>query len=209
MFFVYQADEIDKITNEKAEEKEEKEKKGNASTEQSVYEKKNGYIGLTIGASIPVGEFASDQGGLANTGLQINLINFGYLFTENIGIAAAWFGAANPVSSVNGMEIDPWSYGGLMLGPLFSAPFQENITVDFRPMLGYANTTVPDIGYGEERASSLAFSVGTVLRFDVSDNFLIMLTADYLSTTPTFDRYSVEQPINTFTLGVGAAFKLN
>ena len=45
---------------------------------------KKGYVGISIGSSVPTGTFKND--GMAKTGLQLSLLNFGYRFTDNVGI---------------------------------------------------------------------------------------------------------------------------
>lgn len=81
--FVYQTNEIKKIT---------KEEPLNHSQNKSNYGRKStdrrGYIGLSVGPSFGVGD-ASDF----PVGAALNLVDFGYLFTEHIGVAGKWFGA--------------------------------------------------------------------------------------------------------------------
>ena len=149
--------------------------------------------------------FADKSDGLAQTGLQFNLINFGYLFSDNIGISATWFGAANPLDEEG---YDPWSYGGIMAGLLLSFPLSDKVEWDFRPMIGYAVTTVPDIGFGPEDASSFALNIGTLFKFNVGKKVALLLSADYFSTQPEFINYGFEQNISTISLGFGVAFRL-
>lgn len=193
--FVYQMDEIEKLAKE------------NATQGKSVNtsDKRKGFIGLSVGASIPVGDFADKSNGGAKTGVQLNLVNFGYLFSDNFGISATWFGAANSID-IDG--IDPWSYGGLMAGPLLSFPISEKANWDFKPMIGYSVTTVPDLGYGTEQATSFAFSLGTQLRIHVGSKVSLLLSADYFSAKPEFKDYGFEQKIGTLSIGVGVAYRL-
>ena len=55
---------------------------------------RNGYIGINIGPSFPTGELKAD--GLAKTGLNLSLINFGYVISNNVGIAAKLVGQLSP-----------------------------------------------------------------------------------------------------------------
>lgn len=195
--FVYQMEEIEKITKETFDSKK--------SDFNSSSDRRKGFIGLSLGASIPVGDFADKSDGLAKTGIQLNLINFGYLFSENFGITATWFGAANPLDADG---YDPWSYGGIMAGPLLSFPLSQKVEWDFRPMIGYSVTTLPDIGYGTEQASSFALNIGTVFRVNVGSKMALLLSADYFSTKPEFKDYGFEQSIGTISLGFGVAYRL-
>lgn len=195
--FVFQMDEIERITKEQFD--------GKRSGFSSNSDKRKGFIGLSLGASIPIGDFADKSDGLAKTGIHLNLINFGYLFSENFGVSAMWFGAANPLD-IDGY--DPWSYGGLMVGPLLSFPVAEKVEWDFRPMIGYSVTTLPDIDWGTENASSFAFNIGTMLRINVGEKVSLLLSADYFSTKPEFKDYGFEQSIGTVSLGFGVAYRL-
>lgn len=190
--FVYQIDEIEKIAKE--------EKVSNKNNE-SV--RKKGFIGLELGANIPVGKFADENDGAAKTGFQINLINFGYLFSDNIGITATWFGASNPIEGVNNDYL--WSHGGLLVGPLFSFPVSEKIEWDVKPMVGlsWASITNTDL----ELASSFALNLGTQFRFNVSRLIAFTLGVDY--TTAKFKWDIGDQTMGTIALKSGFAFRLN
>jgi len=191
--FVYQIDEIEKIIKdtfyrEKADFK-------------SNSDRRKGFIGLSLGASIPVGDFGDLYNGLAKTGIHLNLINFGYLFSENFGITATWFGAANPI---NVAGLDPWSYGGIMTGPLLSFPLSQKVEWDFRPMMGYSVTTF----IGTEQALSFALNIGTVFKVNAGSKMSLLLSADYFSTKPEFIDFGFEQSISTISLGFGVAYRL-
>ena len=194
--FVYQMSEIEKITKEIPPE---------IKVKQNDSDKRKGYIGLSVGLSIPIGDFADKSDGFAETGLQLNLINFGYLFSDNIGITATWFGAANPLGADG---YDPWAYGGLMAGPLLSFQLSEKVEWDFRPMIGYSVTTLPDIGFGTEQASSFAYNIGTVFRINIGSKIALLLNADYFSTKPEFIDYDFKQNIGTISFGFGVAYRL-
>ena len=194
-FFIYRMDEIDKIVKKDIP----GEKIVNTSS------KRKGYIGLSLGASIPVGDFADKSIGLALTGVHLNLVTFGYLFSDNFGIEAAWFGAANPVDADG---FDPWSYGGLMVGPLLSFPVAEKVDWDLKPMIGYAVTTIPNLGYGTEQATSFAFSIGTQLRIHVGEKISLLVSGDYFSTDAVFVDYGIKQNVATFSIAFGGAFRL-
>lgn len=194
--FVFQIDEIEKIT---------KEPSAIVQNNGKSQQKRRGYIGLSLGSSIPVGAFADPDNGTAKAGLQINLVNFGYLFTKNIGICAIWYGAANPVSA----EIfKPYAYGGILAGPLLSFPIGPVAELDFRPMIGYSATTVAAYRDAEDKATAFAYNLGTVLRFNFSRKFSLTFNADYFSTNPHFGIYGFDQNIGTISLGAGIAYRL-
>lgn len=167
-------------------------------------QERKGYIGLSVGPSIPIGAFGSStgEGGLAKTGVQLNLVNLGYLFSEHVGIAGSWFGTANPFD-IDGF--DPWIYGGLMVGPLVSFPVGEKVDWDLRPMVGYSVVTEP---LYDTQGSALALSAGTTFRFNVGARVALLLGAEYLYTKPEFEDAGFEQNIGALSLTFGVAFRL-
>ena len=192
--FIFQVGEIEKITKEA----------NPVYLMESQEKTKRGYVGITIGASIPVGEFNDSGNGAADTGVQFNLINGGFLFNEKFGIGFTWFGAANPLDFPG---VDPWSYGGLLAGPIFTAQPADKIEFDSRLLLGYFNATVPDIGAGTENAGSFGLLLGGVLRYNVSRGLAIMLTLDYISANIDFPGYNFEQQFSVISINGGLAFR--
>ena len=191
--FVYQMDEIEKMTKEIPPE---------AKVSNNNSDKKKGFIGLEMGANIPVGKFADESDGAAKTGFQINLINFGYLFSDNIGITATWFGAANPIEGIDSDYL--WSHGGLLVGPLFSFPVSEKVEWDIKPMIGisWASVTNTDL----DMASSVAFNLGSGFRFNVSRLISLTLEVDYTSAKFSWD--IGDQNMGTLAVKGGFAFRL-
>jgi hypothetical protein len=111
---------------------------------QSHAQDEKGYIGISLGPSIPMGDLSSkdadnDAAGWANTGAVFD-ISFAYKLGEgNFGITALLRGQANPtdaqgladelanqVAGVNWtVESDGWGIGGLMFGGFGSFPISE------------------------------------------------------------------------------------
>jgi hypothetical protein len=189
--FAYKMDEIEKISKEKITTKKER-----------YTGKKKGFIGLELGANIPVGKFADENDGAAKTGFQINLINFGYLFTDNIGITATWFGASNAIEGLDNDYL--WSHGGLLVGPLFSFPVSDKIEWDIKPMVGLSWASVTNLNL--ETAKSFAFNLGTGFRFNVSRLIALTLGIDY--TTAKFKWDIGEQSMGTLAIKGGFAFRI-
>lgn len=188
--FVFLMEDIEKITKEPID---------------SNSERRKGYIGLSLGPSIPVGDFADKSSGIAKTGVQLNLINFGYLFSEIFGVSATWYGAANPVD-VDGFG--PWSYGGIMAGALFSFPASEKVDWDYRIMIGYSVTSLPGTESGtlSKQASAFAFNTGTTFRLNAGNKVALLFSADYFFSKPEF--FGRSYGIGTLSLGFGVAYRL-
>ncbi|HSG68636.1 MAG TPA: hypothetical protein VK994_08015 [Bacteroidales bacterium] len=168
---------------------------------------KRGYIGISIGAAIPQGDFASkdlndEYAGFAKTGLSLQLVNFGYRFGNTLGLAGMWSGAAFKMDGDafgkstglgNLYSIDPgiWSSGALMAGLLISLP-SSIIDVDFRVMAGPSYSQSPEIeveGYADGHAFhfiqksgtsyQLGLDAGIGLRFNIVSFLNINLMFDY------------------------------
>lgn len=161
-----------------------------------------GFIGLELGANIPTGIFADENDGATKTGFQINLINFGYLFSDNIGITVTWFGALNPIEGADNEY--RWSHRGSLVGPLFSFPISEKVEWDVKPMIGFswASITNTDLGL----AASFTFNLGSGFRFNVSRLIALTLVVDY--TTAEFNWDIGKQSMGTLAIKGGFAFRL-
>lgn len=123
-----------------------------------------GFIGISVGPSIPMGDLASkdannDAAGWANTGAIFD-ISFAYkLGGGNFGITALLRGQANPTDAqaladeianqfagVNWtVESAGWGIGGLMFGGFGSFPISEKASFDTRAMIGFLSATSPEI----------------------------------------------------------------
>lgn len=122
---------------------------------------KKGYVGISIGSSVPTGTFKSD--GMAKTGLQLSLLNFGYRFTDNIGLTLNWGGSAYEIDAVLS---DVTSFGYLAIGPMFTIPAGTVVSIDIKPQ--YA------IVYGKDEfidGSEIEYSGGSGILFGTSVNF--------------------------------------
>lgn len=181
--FVYQTGEIEKIT---------KEASVNQSRKQLVYgdndiQQRKGYIGLSLGPSFGVGDVSDIP-----VGIMLNLVDFGYLFTDNIGVAAKCFVNAHTRSG------ESYGVGGLMAGLLASTPISEKINLEGKALMGPCAA----FGYnGDEFDTSEAFlgyELGVGLRFNTSEKLSLLLNANYI-------RVSVYGSVN---ITFGVAFRL-
>jgi hypothetical protein len=121
-----------------------------------------GYIGFSLGPSIPLGDLSSkdydsEEAGWAKTGAVFDL-SFAYrVGTGNFGVTAMLRGQVNPVDEVaydrelSGefpgvswkVESDAWKSFGIMIGVFGSFPVSEQVYFDPRVLVGIANTTAP------------------------------------------------------------------
>jgi len=160
---------------------------------------RKGYIGLGIGAAIPLTNEIKDA--RFTTGAQVN-INFGYLFSENIGINASFFSVSFLNSYFSNLQL---GVAGLLAGPLISAPLNESRTIefDFRPTIGYGtpsmsvdNSTITNVN-----ETGFAIGIGSSLRFNLSSRFAISANLDYYNT------FVKDLNIASFGVNVGFNFR--
>jgi hypothetical protein len=123
-----------------------------------------GYIGFSVGPSIPMGDFSSidaynNPAGWANTGEMFD-ISFAYKLGEsNYGVTALLREQANPIDGqalvdeianqnpgINWtVESDSWGIRGLMFGGFGSFPISEKASFDTRAMIGFSSASSPEI----------------------------------------------------------------
>ena len=180
---------------------------------------RKGYIGITYGISYPIGDYVStfkvyDDAILTNRGVSIGLVNFYYKFNKNIGIAANWYGIANPTEIQPNMTSDfrmdypsvsfdiisgVWAVGGLSGGLLISFP-SNNLDFDLKALIGFAGATSPQFDitatdglstlYTSTIAinsnTSVSFSFGSGVRYHISERWALNLNLDYFTTKVGF-----------------------
>lgn len=130
------------------------------------------YVGIGIGGAIMTESYDNVDGGI-----QVN-INFGYLFSKNIGIAASFLSTSFDLSNYSDTSI---GLTGLMAGPLFStATDTQMFEFDLRPMIGFASGSVT-IGKtsGTTDETAFAFGVGGSARWNCSSRISISGNVDY------------------------------
>jgi hypothetical protein len=171
---------------------------------------RKGYIGISLGPSFPMGDFKNG----ALTGLQISLINFGYLFTKNIGVTANWFGSAYDISTEGVLDNATWSIGGLTFGPLISFSVNDVFEFDIRPTVGFIYVVTPEfsangiIYLGSDNATAFNLDLGATVRFNFAKRWALLANIDYMSSKPKFATIDLYQQINTLGITAGIAYRL-
>ena len=160
---------------------------------------RNGYIGINIGPSFPTGELKND--GLAKTGHNLSLINFGYLFSDNLGIAAKWSGNAHQIDDSG----EYWSYGTLLAGPLYSTPISSRVEWDLRGLVGYG-TALLDTDYFVAKGNGFAYSIGTGIRNNFARKWTLTVNLDYLAVKPKGDFEG--DKFSAVDMSIGIAYRL-
>lgn len=170
---------------------------------------KNAYLGLSIGASVPVGDFADENNGAAETGLQLSLISFSYIFNNYFGFTTTISGSSNAIN-IEDLDLDPWVYTSFLIGPIFHLPLTEKANVFLKMQLGNSVVTAPDFGLGEAESSSFSYSFGSQLNYRIANNIALTMNMDYFSTQAEFEykdiNVIIEQNVDTISFCIGMAF---
>lgn len=187
-------------------------------------ERKSSLI-FTGGAAIPVGPFASttsEDGGMANTGYNLNLQYARQLKGIGLGIHGMYSSHAlkNDLEDTGlNIDIGNWTYYGITAGLLSSYPInnQKTVSFDIKAMIGAGFVNTPSIkitsdgeSMEEPSRSSTTFlgEVGAGLRFKISQRAFLYGGADWIMMQPKFkyDGQSMEQKISAFNLHAGLGF---
>lgn len=123
-----------------------------------------GYLGITLGPSIPSGDFgskdpANKSAGLATTGFVIEG-TIAFKLGKHIGMSALLRSQNNwpdnlvledELETQTGVawevETTAWKLGGFMLGPYGSFPVSEKVSFDTRVMIGFLFGNSPELDF--------------------------------------------------------------
>jgi len=155
----------------------------------SVFAQDKGYIGVSIGPSIPTGDFASkdmnnEAAGFAKTGAIFD-ITFAYKLNKNFGVTALLRGQANkldakaisnemykqlPSEVSSSVSTSSWGVGGLLIGGYSTVPVAKQLSFESRLMLGFISATSPDVtinlsGFGETAWVKQSSTTSTALAY--------------------------------------------
>ncbi|MBX2954593.1 MAG: hypothetical protein KF846_00460 [Cyclobacteriaceae bacterium] len=168
-------------------------------------EDKKGYIGITLGPAFPLADIKDKGDG--GTGLNINLVNFGYTFGKNIGISALWSGGAHLSKSLQEDAIS--SYGTLLIGPLYRIPITEKSHIHVKAMIGSVYSAFEykfEVSRAEIQSLSIGYSFGAVYTYSFSKNWCLMLNTDYLSAKSSL--FVDNGKIAAINVNAGVGFRL-
>ncbi len=180
-----------------------------------------GYLGISIGASIPLGDFADDDennedAGFAETGISLQT-PFAYKFGETFGLAGNLMFNSNPIAEFDGQEdIDAyWNYFAVLVGPLVSFDLSEKVALDLKATGGYSSSqfSVEAGGFDidVDGGNGFAYDIGAALRLNLSEKTALLFAADYFSTQQEFDDElfgELENTITSLNASLGFVFRL-
>jgi hypothetical protein len=122
------------------------------------------YVGLSIGASLPMSDFkkavlSDSTSGFAKTGIALSF-DYAYRFTHNFGMQLIinysgnslndgsykdQLEAVNPDYGISVESTDNWTSGGLFLGPYLTFPLTSKLSLDVRALAGYFGSYSPRV----------------------------------------------------------------
>lgn len=168
---------------------------------------KKGWIGFSMGAAVPVGDFGLEDGGNAATGFNFTLINFGYKFHPNIGLNTMITGSVHASNSGAIIDFGNWAYGGFLVGPIFTLPTKV-VEFDLRVlggMMGVGTTSsVSNNGAG------FCYDFGLGFRLNASRLIAFPIYVDYLHTNPSITLFGNTDnvAVNVINITFGLAFRI-
>ena len=157
---------------------------------------RKGYVGLAIG-----GAFLTEDYYNVDAGIQVN-INFGYLFSKNIGIYSTFFGTSFNVSN-SGYSEASIGLMGAMAGPLFSfATGSGVVEFDGKPMIGFGvGTATIDNQSDTFDEMGFVFGLGGSVRWNCGKRISISGSFDYYNCTVD------EVDLSSIGIGIGVNFR--
>ncbi|WP_372775132.1 outer membrane beta-barrel protein [Mangrovibacterium sp.] len=167
-----------------------------------------GYLGLMLGPSFPYGSYASSgdyHDGYAQTGVNINLLTFGYEIWKNLGITASWSGMANPLD-LFGTD-GTMAVGNLMIGPMYSFHLSDKIDLDLRLMVGYT-TEQRDVDFYEtETANGPSWAAGAMLHYNFAKRWQLIMNLENYQTQQDI-QIGKDPKVLLINWSFGAAYRL-
>lgn len=186
------------------------------------------YVGITGGPAFPVGDFYSkslknDKAGMAKLGYNLAIVA-GFGVTKNFGLGGKFFAAKNEVDKdffkdSSNVTISPWSYYGLMVGPIFSDAISPSFNMNYKFLFGGGIANTPKVEHKDEvllaRSYSeiqLVWSVSAELQylFTPDKKWSVISEIGYIDMKPSFivEEESYSQAIRSVHLSLGIAYQL-
>lgn len=181
-----------------------------------AHQEKKGFVALSAGASLPIGQFAScsptdQEAGWADRGRTVN-ISAGYQFVGRVGLMVRGEQHRNGLQTQAMLDAlylsetdiwtaraDSWVVTTLMAGPYLSIPIGR-FSVDARLLAGQAMAVLPGTelagNFGDvnmamkttgSQSKATAFGGGVSLRYRLGRVLALQLNGDFTRSELTFD----------------------
>lgn len=180
----------------------------------------NGYIGVGIGPSFLINH-SGFSNGKVGTGLNLNLLNFSYSFTDHFAISTLWSGGAHLTEAsiiVTGPQGDPIfsegnytiSYGVLMLGPSYSFKISKRSKLNLNLRVGsfywqedFNSSSFLNFSVSNRRFS---YNLGVTHQYNFAKRWCVLTNLD-LATAKISTLQTDEQRVTPISITTGVGFK--
>ena len=163
-------------------------------TNSTTAQDSKGYVGVSIGLAMPTGDLAD----VAETGLDLGLINAGYRFNETWGATVNWGATGHAVKEeVFGPDVTV-GIGYFAVGPMISYG-----NFDFKPQYAFASATFDGPGGDADFDVDSAWILGATYNFPLGGNWGMAANLDYF----TLKFEDADDSSNMFKLSVGVQYK--
>lgn len=189
--------------------------------------KNSSFFSITAGASIPTGDFASDNvqkinAGMAENGWNIE-VKYAHQFDELFGFSSAFVYAQFPIKKVSNNEnptlsIKPCDYYELLIGPMITGLIAERVFVDLSILSGTAFINATKVNRNGETvprkypATAIPLKCALDFRYSFNDKCFFFAGTSYSYMRPTFNvtvqlqDLSFKQSMNAFGINGGIGF---
>jgi len=173
---------------------------------------KKGFIGISIGPAIPLGDFAGKSlsnvnAGFAKTGYSDSFINFGYVFNKKFGISGSIFYNEHTVDKTE--TDDWWILTGITAGPMISLPVSERLIFDVKGKIGILITTLVVDGYEnqENTGRGPGIDIRSSLRYNFARRWSLFTEAGLVHSNQKMGDGRKEK-IQFILTGLGIGFRI-
>lgn len=169
------------------------------------------FLGITSGASLPLGDFNSKKesnshAGYAKTGFNFDLQG-GYLLRKKFSIAASAFYSRNATDGRlygegNSPSIDHWQFYGLTVGPMYSVAPCNKSAIDLSIMTGFVSANSPKLSEGnqvlvtEDWAMAIPVKLSGAFRYNITSCVYATAGLSYIYMEPKFEFSSLGDPVS-------------
>lgn len=138
------------------------------------------FIGISLGPSFPLGDFGSSSAlnshaGYAKNGYTGNVVNIGYNFKNRFGISVIGFDSQYDVKE--GGAGQWWDVSGLMAGPMYSVPLNDDLYFDIKPVAGFGGAALNVNDTEQDQKQGLAADLSISLRYNFAIRWCLVADA--------------------------------
>jgi hypothetical protein len=172
-------------------------------------------FGLTLGPSIPIGNFADNSSnkkdaGFANFsyGISDMLLDFGFIFkNSNFGLSATYISEGYTID--RDIEDSRLDFSNITLGPMYSLIISNSFTVDLKCQFGYVSSLYRLSGTNDNSldGKGLGIDFRSLIRYQLSKHWFLIGQCGYFYSDQKFkdlDNFHIQ----VLNVGLGVGFKI-